>query len=365
MAGFNLQSARELQHFSHPHILKLSTWNGGAPGDQLNCKGCIKPIANGLIYSCKPCNFYLHLSCAQIPQQINHPADNHVLNLLSSPWAYSEGPCLCDACGQEMKQGFSFHCSLCRLDLHPSCANLPMKFNHPHHPEHTLALCFVPPYPDKSFICDVCKQFGRGLWHYHCSECQYDSHVTCTQITSLRERVINEFLENYMREISQRGLMGGHMPMGNPHYMGRSYSYPLRYSGFPQPSMFNNTSSFHVQQQQRPPFPSAYGNGNHSTFGRSGMENMVQNIMQGGTSNNFDFVNMINPGGGNGGGRSEDMSSILNMISQGGGGNGLDIFGNLNGLGGGNDGGLDILRNLSGLGDFSSVIGSMFGFGFF
>ncbi|GLJ22247.1 hypothetical protein SUGI_0418280 [Cryptomeria japonica] len=80
--------------------------------------------------------------------------------LISRAWVCAKGACLCGACGQEMRQGFSFRCSLCKLDQHPSCVNLPMKFNHPHHPQHTLALCFVPPYPDKAFICDVCKQFG-------------------------------------------------------------------------------------------------------------------------------------------------------------------------------------------------------------
>ncbi|XP_059066175.1 uncharacterized protein LOC131046388 [Cryptomeria japonica] len=342
MERFNLQNGRELRHFSHPHILKLShayilklsTWEGGASGEQLYCKGCIKPVKDGLVYTCKPCNFYLHLSCAKIPEQINHPADNHVLNLLSSPWIYAQGACACDACGQQMRYGFSFHCSLCQLDLHPSCANLPMKVNHPYHPEHTLKLYFVSPYEDKSFTCCVCNERSKSLWHYHCSECLYDVHVACS---CTHQDSMNQFSQNYNEQVKRlverinaynQELRAPHMPMGNPRY-------PYLYSGLTRPSMFYSSSSFHVQQQQRPPFPSAYENMNYSMLRKPGMELIMQNLM-GGSSNSFDFMSMMGSGGGDGFGSSEDLSSILNMISSGGGG-----------------------------GNLSGILGSMFGFGFF
>ncbi|GLJ39231.1 hypothetical protein SUGI_0800300 [Cryptomeria japonica] len=217
-----------------------------------------------------------------------------------------------------------------------------MKVNHAHHPEHTLKLYFVPPYEDKSFTCCVCNERSKSLWHYHCSEYLYDVHVTCIHQDSM-----NQFSENYNEQVKRlvesleemkqslnaytQGLSASHMHMGNPRY-------PDLYSGKTRPSMFNSSSSFHVQQQQRPPFPSD---------SQPGMELIMQNLL-GGSSNSFHFMSMMGSGGGDGLGSSEDLSSILNMTSSGGGGDGLDILG-----------------NLSGLGNFSGILGSMFGFGFF
>ncbi|GLJ39227.1 hypothetical protein SUGI_0800180 [Cryptomeria japonica] len=79
--------------------------------------------------------------------------------------------------------------------LHLSCANFPMKVNHPHHPEHTLKLYFIPPYEDKSSTCYVSNKRCKALWNYHCLECLYDVHVTYTHF--LRHDPMNQFLENY------------------------------------------------------------------------------------------------------------------------------------------------------------------------
>ena len=88
MANFDFTSAREIAHFSHPHILELTTIQGRGAIDK-GCSGCMKPIGEGLAYHCHPCNFLLHLTCSQIPQQITHPADAHVLQLLPQPWHYA------------------------------------------------------------------------------------------------------------------------------------------------------------------------------------------------------------------------------------------------------------------------------------
>eukprot|EP01018_Ginkgo_biloba_P028776 Gb_35537 [translate_table: standard] len=169
----------QLLHFSHAHLLQLTNLEGVGGGHH-ECHGCKSPVS-GWIYRCNLCNYDLHQTCSQIPQQITHPIDTHVLNLLAQP-AYEGGYYMCNACCQKSK-GFSFHCSLCQIDLHPSCATLPLNFNHPNH-SHTLKLCFTPPYPDKAFCCDICNKPGKDSWHYHCSQCLFDLHVPCTAKTT-------------------------------------------------------------------------------------------------------------------------------------------------------------------------------------
>lgn len=167
---------RQIQHFSHDHPLELT--NIEEVGHE--CFGC-KSAATGWMYRCNKCNFDLHMSCSAIPLQIKHPVDSHPLVLLAQP-IYQSGHFMCNACGINSK-GFPFHCTFCKTDLHPSCANLPLQFYHPYHC-HALALSFTPPYPQKVFSCDVCNKPGKDSWHYHCSQCLFDVHVTCINLTS-------------------------------------------------------------------------------------------------------------------------------------------------------------------------------------
>ncbi|KAK3224042.1 hypothetical protein Dsin_011067 [Dipteronia sinensis] len=82
--------------------------------------------ASGWIYTCNYCNYFLHISCSKLPQQITHPFDhqNHVLSLLPKP-TYSQGLFNCDACGKQ-GNGFSYHCGTCNIDLHTICATMPL-----------------------------------------------------------------------------------------------------------------------------------------------------------------------------------------------------------------------------------------------
>ncbi|KAK9289961.1 hypothetical protein L1049_008123 [Liquidambar formosana] len=164
-----------LHHFSHQHPLKLVNFQPQTPS-LVVCSGC-KLEASGWIYSCSTCNYCLHTSCSQIPQNFNHPIDpNHTLMLLSSP-VYPEGAFKCNACGT-LGDGFCYHCKECQLDLHILCAFMPSSVKHNAH-LHTLNLCFYPPYDNREFQCDVCKIYGSNCWLYHCSSCDFDAHINC------------------------------------------------------------------------------------------------------------------------------------------------------------------------------------------
>ncbi|XP_049378080.1 uncharacterized protein LOC125842817 [Solanum stenotomum] len=173
------QSNNTITHFSHPHTLELITHQNFAPS-QL-CSGC-KIQANGSVYTCKSCNFFLHVECSQMPQQINHPFDKeHSLTLLPKS-IYPEGNFRCDACG-ETGDGFSYHCNSCGIDLHILCAVLPQYITHRSH-RHQLEIQFSSPYPSKSFRCDICKNIGTKQWLYRCHTCGFDAHLNCTKLQS-------------------------------------------------------------------------------------------------------------------------------------------------------------------------------------
>ncbi|KAA8541404.1 hypothetical protein F0562_025367 [Nyssa sinensis] len=168
-----------IQHLSHPHQLELCNHdlNLQAQPQPPCCSGCkLRPY--GYMYTCRPCNFTLHLSCNQMPQLISHPSHpNHNLTLLPIS-AYPGGLFNCDACNRR-GNGFSYHCNQCDFDLHIVCASKPLSISHQLHPAHPLKLTFNPPYGTKGFSCDICCKIGTRQWLYRCSECEFDAHLEC------------------------------------------------------------------------------------------------------------------------------------------------------------------------------------------
>lgn len=171
------QPNNTINHFCHPHTLELITHQHFA-SSQL-CSGC-KIQATGSVYTCKTCNFFLHIECSQMPKQITHPFDKeHTFTLLPKP-IYPEGNFRCDACG-ETGDGFCYHCKSYGTDLHILCAVLPQCVTHWSH-HHQLELQFSSPYPDNSFCCDICKTVGANQWLYSCNTCGFDAHLNCTKL---------------------------------------------------------------------------------------------------------------------------------------------------------------------------------------
>lgn len=67
-----------IQHFSHLHLLELS--NPQTLNTMTSCSAC-KLQPSGLMYTCKPCNFTLHVSCTQMPSS----SPTHLTLLTLSP----------------------------------------------------------------------------------------------------------------------------------------------------------------------------------------------------------------------------------------------------------------------------------------
>ncbi|WOL13803.1 hypothetical protein Cni_G22583 [Canna indica] len=81
------------------------------------CAGCTFQ-AFGWAYACQPCNYALHVSCAQMPQRIRHPPHpDHSLTLLPGPSprirrAHSTAT---PAARGRDGTGFSYHCDSCDI----------------------------------------------------------------------------------------------------------------------------------------------------------------------------------------------------------------------------------------------------------
>ncbi|KVI05390.1 uncharacterized protein LOC112525214 [Cynara cardunculus var. scolymus] len=177
-----LMHSTQIQHSSHPHLLHLSSNLHLQNQPPINCAGCnlhISATTDHHIYTCRPCNFFLHPSCSKFPELITHPSHpQHTLSLLPS-CIYPGGFFRCDACTQQGNR-FSYHCQICDFDLHVLCASKPLSVTNPSHP-HPLHLTFSSPYGDKlGFSCDLCRNVGSGhQWHYRCVSCEFDAHLHC------------------------------------------------------------------------------------------------------------------------------------------------------------------------------------------
>lgn len=216
MGKIDQQPETVIHHFSHSHPLHLSHHHPQPTLNLASCAGC-KLEVTGFIYNCKPCNYFLHVSCSRMSQQITHQFHSaHPLSLFPKP-AYPEGLFNCDACGKR-GDGFSYHCGVCNIDLHILCALKPLIINHLSH-HHQLALLFSPPYDNKRFSCDICGQIGSDHWLYRCQECEFDAHLSCATAKPSAAPI---------QTTSRAPANHGHFP-GNQSAIGQNYTQPSQF----------------------------------------------------------------------------------------------------------------------------------------
>jgi hypothetical protein len=142
------------------------------------CEGCQHPLANSeWSYRCEPCNFDVHARCAKLREKIVTSFHPYPLKLLKkSP--YPPRHLQCDLCGERMPTyGWVYHCTNCKFDLHPECALLPRDPLCSAHP-HRLSTCGYRTYHGKSYVCDVCLEFGGELG-FRCDQCNFNIHPKC------------------------------------------------------------------------------------------------------------------------------------------------------------------------------------------
>lgn len=267
MGRMNQQPEALIHHFSHSHPLQLSHHQPQHALSVASCSGC-RLKASGSVYYCKSCNYFLHKSCFQMPQQITHSFHQaHALSLLPIP-AYPEGLFTCDACG-EQGNGFSYNCKVCNVDLHILCASKPLFLTHQSH-HHQLALSFSPPYPNKIFSCDICRQTGSSHWLYRCDLCEFDAHLRCATSNPAAPSIQASVQQNFMSQFqtASRASPHSHFP-GSPTEMGQNHMQQFQTASQPTlhcrfPTGQSNMQPFQTTPQATPPcqFPwTRFGDG--------------------------------------------------------------------------------------------------------
>ncbi|KAL3564949.1 hypothetical protein D5086_032995, partial [Populus alba] len=171
-------------YFCHKH--KLTRANC-ARGIKEKCKVCQLRISSAT-YCCINCNFFLHESCLETPQEIQH--QYHLQHPLLGR-DFDGNPKNCRACNLQIWD-IAYYCDICDFALHFTCATyLTSTLKHEFHREHTL-FSFVAsdlgdqgfiqslePQPSKgNFCCETCGNDCSGSF-YRCVECNINRHLEC------------------------------------------------------------------------------------------------------------------------------------------------------------------------------------------
>lgn len=174
----SLQDVQELEewkkesaifHFSHTHM--LSQCNVAKLYEVACC--CCKKFICGAAYCCIYCDFFMHISCVEIPKEIPHPFHwQH--HLLASPMQVNESRD-CKACNQ-LITGISLSCWICYFHLHVSCVN---PFTRAlKHECHNHSLFYFMDESSESLKCRICHERCQDSF-YRCLECNSNFHVEC------------------------------------------------------------------------------------------------------------------------------------------------------------------------------------------
>lgn len=162
-----------LEHCTHPeHPLILK--EDDVIGVDAACYVCRLSVIGYPTYTCSShdniiCqNFYLHKSCAELPQEINHHKHKRHPLVLQPRRGYR-----CNVCGCRVFS-MAYACYDCKFDVCLSCAFVKRELRHPGHPEHTLTLMQRPAL----FKCDACGFKGEDYF-YVCVTCDLCIHSTC------------------------------------------------------------------------------------------------------------------------------------------------------------------------------------------
>ncbi|XP_017232759.1 uncharacterized protein LOC108206851 [Daucus carota subsp. sativus] len=223
----------KVEHFSHPkHTLRLVRESDDVGEDEI-CHLCNKPVIGSPTYTCSKdaidCErFYLHKTCADLPMELNHSLDRHLLGLMPRPdghlcavcaskvkYAYACDNCntnVCVFCGFEQRviyheghhehnltlqreaefkcdacsvkaQDYSYVCTPCDFWIHKTCAFAPSTIPAPAYHHHPLSLIYSIPEMHRYFSrnCAVCsKLVERHHWLYYCHKCTFFVHIKCS-----------------------------------------------------------------------------------------------------------------------------------------------------------------------------------------
>ncbi|KAI8025550.1 hypothetical protein LOK49_LG02G01236 [Camellia lanceoleosa] len=166
---------KEITHFSHCHTLYRYKM---LEEDLLQCEICETYIV-GKAWGCQDCEFFIHKSCKDVPQEITHKSHHGEILTLQSSTRYESGKFKCDACCNPGK-GFHYHCSPCKFDLHLACASTAYTAYYEKHKK-PLTLCYdFPIETSRTVYCKVCKtEINKDGWAYYNKDSHFIAHIYC------------------------------------------------------------------------------------------------------------------------------------------------------------------------------------------
>jgi len=172
------QEGESFLDWDNPYICKLPVvllfWcNTEQPDpEDFRCGACGRPTLSATYYACLICEKMFHKECVESPFEIIHPSHPfHSLRLTSSPQSQN---CIC--CHHYFNDIF-YHCSTCKLIMHPICAMRSIPFAVDHPKSHSHPLTFYP--AQASLVCHFCASIKKFDPTYICIQCVFAIHKDC------------------------------------------------------------------------------------------------------------------------------------------------------------------------------------------
>ncbi|XP_058207620.1 uncharacterized protein LOC131320786 [Rhododendron vialii] len=169
------EGAAEIKHGSHRHPLTLYEEPIDHASSYFNvawnvpkCCGCAQSIS-APFYCCLECEFFLHVWCAKLPEELRHPAHPQHTLFLSKGSSVIKCKC-CNLFGSTL----FYECEECYFYLDCKCASLPRVIKHESHDKHTLAL-------RPTFSSGTCISCSASLrMSFECWGCKFNLCLRCT-----------------------------------------------------------------------------------------------------------------------------------------------------------------------------------------
>ncbi|KAK1581574.1 hypothetical protein Q3G72_007073 [Acer saccharum] len=179
-----------LDRFYHKHALKLCNIR---KSHNIKCL-CCTLIISGSAYFCLQCQFFIHESCKEITEEVEHPFHpQHILVFQNMDDYRNCAACLLSISTSSTRSpsihGIGISCKECDFNLHVSCANQnrwasPLKHNcH----EHNMFYFIVNKDRDRCYFeCNKChEKCVDDEPIYRCVECDFNLHLKCIPIPSV------------------------------------------------------------------------------------------------------------------------------------------------------------------------------------
>ncbi|KDO70911.1 hypothetical protein CISIN_1g037846mg, partial [Citrus sinensis] len=184
----------ELQHFSHNHPLifnnDMQTNNHSI--DETCCSACGENLSSTSPaghYGCVECKYFLHKTCAELPNEINHFFHpQHPLTLIAEFNSYN----YCNAC-TDLSDGFFYDCVKCNFCIHSTCSSLPRVRKFECH-QHPITLHINPAEESSIRICQICNiKTTPSCVAYYCTDCNFAAHFFINLLPFVIQKImVNE-----------------------------------------------------------------------------------------------------------------------------------------------------------------------------